>query len=36
MITENIGLLLDLGSLIIGGIVCAIVFYTFYDFFIDL
>lgn len=36
MIAEIISLLLDIGSLIIGGIVCAIVFYTFYDLFIDL
>src|SRR5690606_1867991 len=36
MITEIISLLLDIGSLIVGGIVCGIVFYTFYDFFIDL
>lgn len=36
MIAEIISLLLDIGSLIIGGIVCAIIFHTFYDFFIDL
>ena len=36
MITEIVSLLLDIGSLTIGGIVCGIVFYTFYDFFIDL
>jgi len=36
VITENLGLLYDIGSLIVGGIVFAIILRVFYDFFIDL
>jgi len=36
MIAETLNLLLDIGLLILGGILCAIVYKIVYDFFIDL